>query len=117
MGHVRTPQADSDLDEIWLYAASKSGSVEIADRFIESVTDRFSLLAKHPNIGRSRDRLGTASVSESVIVHLRNAATRRFPPQPRHQRAANLHILPPRCISHVQRHQPFSNRETLLGQR
>ena len=32
MGHVRSPQADSDLDDIWYYAASKSGSVEIADR-------------------------------------------------------------------------------------
>jgi len=56
MGHVRAPQADSDLDDIWYYVASKSGSVEIADRFIESITSRFSILASHPNIGRARDR-------------------------------------------------------------
>jgi plasmid stabilization system protein ParE len=30
MGHRRSPQADSDLDDIWYYVASKSGSVEIA---------------------------------------------------------------------------------------
>lgn len=31
MGHRRAPQADSDLDDIWSYVATKSGSVEIAD--------------------------------------------------------------------------------------
>lgn len=50
MGHLRTPQADSDIDDIWYYIASKSGSVEIADRFVESIADRFVLLANHPNI-------------------------------------------------------------------
>ena len=45
MGHVRAPQADSDLDDIWYYVASKSGSIEIADRLIESITSRFSILA------------------------------------------------------------------------
>ncbi len=55
MGHRRTTQADSDLDDIWNYVASKSGSLDIADRFIDSLTDRFFLLASHPNIGRARD--------------------------------------------------------------
>ncbi len=43
MGHCRTPQADSDLDDIWYYVASKSGSLDIADRPIDSITDRFFL--------------------------------------------------------------------------
>jgi len=55
MGHVRSPQADSDLDSIWYYVASESGSVEIADRLIDSITERFLLLANYPNIGRRRD--------------------------------------------------------------
>ncbi|MBI1790015.1 MAG: type II toxin-antitoxin system RelE/ParE family toxin [Acidobacteria bacterium] len=63
MGHRRTPQADSDLDEIWYYLAYKSGSVEIADRLIDSITNRFFLLARHPNIGRA-PRRGFASRSE-----------------------------------------------------
>ncbi|MFZ0590435.1 MAG: type II toxin-antitoxin system RelE/ParE family toxin [Bryobacteraceae bacterium] len=55
MGHCRTPQADSDLDDIWHYIASKSGSFEAADRVIDSIADRLILLASHPNIGRARD--------------------------------------------------------------
>jgi plasmid stabilization system protein ParE len=55
--HVRTPQADSDLDDIWYYVATKSGSLDIADRFIDSITDRFFLIASHPNIGRARNRV------------------------------------------------------------
>ncbi len=55
MGHARAPQADSDLDSIWYYVASRSGSIAIADRLIDSLTDRFFLLANHPNLGRMRD--------------------------------------------------------------
>jgi toxin ParE1/3/4 len=74
MGHLRTPQADSDLDEIWYYIATKSRSVEIADRLIDSVTDRFFLLASHPNVGRARDedlrpRLRSFPVGEYVIIY------------------------------------------------
>jgi toxin ParE1/3/4 len=74
MGHLRTPQADSDLDEIWYYIAIKSRSVEIADRLIDSVTDRFFLLASHPNVGRPRDEdlrpgLRSFPVGEYVIIY------------------------------------------------
>jgi toxin ParE1/3/4 len=55
MGHRRTPQADSDLDGIWFYTAFNSGSIESADRLVDSITGRFFLLATHPNIGRARD--------------------------------------------------------------
>jgi toxin ParE1/3/4 len=37
--------------------ASGSGSTELADRFIDSVTARFCLLADHPRIGRRRPDL------------------------------------------------------------
>jgi plasmid stabilization system protein ParE len=43
MGHRRAPRADSDLDEIWYYIARESGSVEAADQFSESITERFYL--------------------------------------------------------------------------
>jgi toxin ParE1/3/4 len=56
MGHIRTPQADADLDDIWYYVASGSGSADVADRLIDSITERFFLLAKYPSIGRSRDK-------------------------------------------------------------
>lgn len=74
MGHVRTPQADSDLISIWYYVATNSASIEIADRLIDSITDRFFLLARHPYIGRARDEdlrpgLRSFSVGEYVIIY------------------------------------------------
>jgi len=74
MGHRRTPQADLDLDEIWHYVATRSGSVEVADRLVDSITDRFLLLARHPNIGRSRDEdlrpgLRSLPVGDYVIIY------------------------------------------------
>ncbi|MBI5281180.1 MAG: type II toxin-antitoxin system RelE/ParE family toxin [Candidatus Solibacter usitatus] len=74
MGYRRSPQADSDLDGIWYYVATQSGSMEIADRLIDSITDRFFLLASHPHMGRVRDgdlRPGLRSfpVGEYVIIY------------------------------------------------
>lgn len=74
MGHLRTPEADSDIDSIWYFIAANSGNAEVADRFIESITDRFLLLARHPNIGRVRDEdlrpgLRSFPVGEYVIIY------------------------------------------------
>jgi len=49
MGHFRTAKADSDLDDIWYYVATKSNSIDIADRFIDAIIDRFFLLAPAHN--------------------------------------------------------------------
>ena len=62
MGHLRAPQIDSDLDDIWYYVAIKSGIVEIADRLVDS------------NIGRARDEdlrpgLRSFPVGEYVIIY------------------------------------------------
>jgi len=48
--------------------------LDIADRFIDSLTDRFSLLAIHPNIGRARDEdlrpgLRSFPVGEYIIIY------------------------------------------------
>ena len=74
MAPLRTRRADSDLDDIWYYVVSKSGSVRVADRLVDSITDRFVLLAGHPNLGRARDedlRSGLRSfpVGEYVIIY------------------------------------------------
>ena len=73
MGHRRAPEADSDLDDIWYYIATGS-SAEVADRLIDSITDRFFLLASYPNIGRARDEdlrpgLRSFPVGEYVVVY------------------------------------------------
>ena len=74
MAHRRSPQAESDLDDIWYYVASRSGSLDVADRFIDSITARFCLVASRPNIGRSRDEdlrpgLRSFPVGEYVIIY------------------------------------------------
>jgi toxin ParE1/3/4 len=48
-------EAEADLDAIWYYIATESHSIEIADRAIDSITDRIFLLASHPHLGRRRD--------------------------------------------------------------
>jgi plasmid stabilization system protein ParE len=52
MAHRLAPQVEVELDEIWYYIARDSGSMEIADRLIDAITDRFFLLGNHPYVGR-----------------------------------------------------------------
>jgi hypothetical protein len=37
--------AEQDLDEIWYYIAKNSGSIDIADGVVDSITEAFSLFA------------------------------------------------------------------------
>ena len=74
MAHRVTPQAEADLDDIWLFTAKESGSIHVATRRIDAITGRFLVLAGFPYAGRARDEdLGpgsrTASVGEYVIVY------------------------------------------------
>jgi len=57
MGHRLAPQAEADLDDIAFYVFVQSGSVDLADRLIESISARFALLGTHPRAGRRRDDL------------------------------------------------------------
>lgn len=72
MAHLFAPEARTDLDELWDYIASNA-SVESADRLIDSITARFSLLATHTAVGRRRDdlRAGTRTfpVGDHVIFY------------------------------------------------
>jgi toxin ParE1/3/4 len=43
--------AERDLDEIFVYWA-KRASLEVADRLIDSIVDRFWLLAEYPDAGK-----------------------------------------------------------------
>ena len=75
MAEVRlSPEAEAELDEIWLYIARESGSIDVATRVVENITERFWLSALHPYIGRSRDEdlrpgLRNFPVGDYVIVH------------------------------------------------
>jgi toxin ParE1/3/4 len=74
MAHRLSPQAETDLDGIWYSVATQSASLQIANRLIDAITERFFLLACHPYLGRPRDEdLGAGSrsfsVEEYVIVY------------------------------------------------
>jgi toxin ParE1/3/4 len=74
MAHRVAPQAETDLDDIWLYVAKKSSSVDVATRLIDAIADRFYFLANFPYVGRARDEdfgagLRSASVGQYVIVY------------------------------------------------
>ena len=74
MAHRLAPEAEADLADIWYYIAKQSGSMDVADRFIDSLTERFYLLANYPSIGRRRDEdlrpgLRSFSVGEYVILY------------------------------------------------
>ncbi len=72
--HRLSPEAQAELDEIWHYLAVHSGSSEIADRVIDSITDSMWLLASLPYLGRRRDHdlrpgLRTFPVGEYVLIY------------------------------------------------
>lgn len=63
-------QVKAELDDIWLYIAVESSSLEIADRVVETITDTFLQLSKHSNLGRRRDdiRKGLRSINAGNYV-------------------------------------------------
>ena len=74
MAHRLAPEAEAELDDIWYYIAKESQSIEIADRVVDSITDRFFLLAAYPHVGRRRDEdlrpgLRSLPVGEHVIIY------------------------------------------------
>jgi toxin ParE1/3/4 len=67
------PQARADLDSIWLYAAREI-STEGATRLIESIADKFRLVARFPAIGKSlpadlRPNVRTFPVGQYLIFY------------------------------------------------
>jgi ParE toxin of type II toxin-antitoxin system, parDE len=49
MAHRLAPHAERDLDDIWLYIAKESGSIEVANRLVDTVTERFLALGLSQN--------------------------------------------------------------------
>ena len=74
MVHLISPEAEADLDSIWYYIATQSGNIDLADRFVESLTENFYLLARNPYLGRRRDEdlrpgLRSLPAGDYVIIY------------------------------------------------
>jgi toxin ParE1/3/4 len=74
MGFRILPEAEADLDSIWIYTAKQSSNIEIANRLIDTITDRMWLLGQQPHIGRRRDHdlrpgLRSFPVGEYIILY------------------------------------------------
>jgi plasmid stabilization system protein ParE len=54
MAHRIAPRVEIDLDDIWLYVAKESGSIETANYLIDTIAARFLVIGNFPRIGRSR---------------------------------------------------------------
>ena len=69
-----SPEAEAELDAIWIRIARDSGSVDIASRVVEDIMKRFWLLARYPYIGRRRDHdlgpgLRSFPADDYVVIH------------------------------------------------
>lgn len=53
--HV-TKSAERDLDEIFVYWARRAG-LDVADRLIDSIEERFALLGDYPSVGRKCEEI------------------------------------------------------------
>jgi toxin ParE1/3/4 len=49
--------AERDLDDIWYRIATDSGSIDIANGVVDSVTEVFALFAHAPEAGTKRDEI------------------------------------------------------------
>lgn len=56
MAYRLSSKAENDLDQIFLYWAGRAG-LEVADRIIDSITERFWLLGEFPDSGRVSDEM------------------------------------------------------------
>ena len=68
------PAAKAEIDAIWLYVATESGSEEIANRLIQKIANCFWLLVGNPRAGRQRDHdlganLRSFPVADYVVIY------------------------------------------------
>jgi len=87
MAHRVAPEAEAELDNIWYYVAKDNGSIEIADRLIDSIPRASTFWPVFRTSDASRDedlRTGLRSfpVGEYVIIY-----------RPEGEDALILHVL------------------------
>jgi plasmid stabilization system protein ParE len=66
MAHRLAPQAEADLDDIWLYVARDGGSMDVATRLLGSITDRVFFLANSPTLAEAVTRISALDLEASL---------------------------------------------------
>jgi ParE toxin of type II toxin-antitoxin system, parDE len=56
MAHLLSRQVKAELDDIWSYVAVESGSIDVADRIVDGITETFLQISKYPNLRPSTRR-------------------------------------------------------------
>jgi toxin ParE1/3/4 len=68
-----SPEAEAELDSIWIHIARESGSTDVASRVVERITECFWLLARYPYAGRRRDDLRSGlrsfTAGDHIMIH------------------------------------------------
>ena len=65
---LKSPEAENDLDEIWLYIAKDNPYY--ADKLLDEIEETSQKLARFPNMGRNRDELHFGLQSFPVGMYL-----------------------------------------------
>jgi len=65
---LKSPEAENDLDEIWLYIAQDNPYY--ADKLLDEIEETSRKLARFPNMGRNRDELHLGLQSFPVGMYL-----------------------------------------------
>lgn len=69
-----SPEAEADLDDIWIFVARESQNVEMANRVIDTLMARLWILGQHPQIGRRRELelradLRSFAIGQHVVIY------------------------------------------------
>jgi len=62
-------EVEAELDEIWSYVATESGDADVADRLINSITDCFFTLSKHPHLDVLIYRIEGSDILILHVIH------------------------------------------------
>lgn len=56
MAEIRiSPEAEAEIDDIWLYLARESGSIDLANRIVDRIAQRFQLLTQYTHTSGARE--------------------------------------------------------------
>ena len=98
-----SPEAEADLDGVWLYIARESQSIERAEQFLDRFTVFFSKLARNPYLGRPRDDLRAGyrgfPIGEYVVFYRLTEANEIVVLRVIHGRRDLEQILPIRLVA------------------